>query len=565
ESEFDGWTSGRRGSVLRVTLRSQGLLLRGLLVTPKGSGRGDAVVYARGGNLQWGKLRFLDVVRMQMLAETGRTVLAIEYRGEAGSEGTPSLASGDIVDVRAAAETLARLPEVDPDRIDVVGLSRGGLVAAWALESPSPFRSAALVSADLDLSDTAERRPGMDQEVYRVSLPGYADDRDAALRSRSPVHHVGALANVPILLMHASDDQRVSASATLDFASSWLEEGRSARLRLFDHGGHSLLTESVALRTAWDDWFHDLQIAAPREPRRGRLLVPRYGLSAASDGRWLYAYGGAPRGSQQLQGTLPEGLVATIERVDPTTLESVYFSNGVARRANHASVVLGESLISCGGRVQQGPKRSRSASCEALNLRSGRLRELPSLPEELRTLGMATSGGSLYVAGGMKLDGTFSRRTYRLSPDQGSWTRLGDMPAAREGELVAVGDEIVALGGYDGTKALRSVFVYETASDIWRREGDLPYDLSAFTAVADGRDIYVFGDYELQSAVHRYTAGKLTLLDLEITPRRHAAAAVAVDRVLILGGNRESYGPSSSVIESFSLERLRAARPRGSL
>lgn len=255
DEEFNGWVSGSRGSIERVTFPSESLLLRGILVRPKGEGPFPAVVYARGGNRQWGRLIFLDVIRMLTMAEAGRVVLALDYRGEGDSEGEPELGAGDIADVRSAAAVLQTLPFVDKKQLDVVGFSRGGLVAAWALEAPTPFRSAVLIAGDLDLVDTANRRPEMDSEVYRLSVPGYAEDRDAALAAHSPLNAVDRLADVPVLLLHAADDERVHASASLQFATHWTQAGRKARVIVFEDGGHALLSHFSTVRAELESWL----------------------------------------------------------------------------------------------------------------------------------------------------------------------------------------------------------------------------------------------------------------------------------------------------------------------
>ncbi|MEM7421466.1 MAG: kelch repeat-containing protein, partial [Pseudomonadota bacterium] len=84
---------------------------------------------------------------------------------------------------------------------------------------------------------------------------------------------------------------------------------------------------------------------------------------------------------------------------------------------------------------------------------------------------------------------------------------------------MSIGHRLYAIGGYNG-KALTSVLVFDTKEGTWERREDLPYPLSAFSAVSDGTSIYIFGDYQRMSSVHRYDplTGSLHLLDLEITP-----------------------------------------------
>ena len=57
-------------------------------------------------------------------------------------------------------------------------------------------------------------------------------------------------------------------------------------------------------------------------------------------------------------------------------------------------------------------------------------------------------------------------------------------------------------------------------------------------------------------------ADQFERLDLEITPRRHSAAVVAGDRVLVIGGNRRSSGPATTIIEALELEDLRSDAAR---
>lgn len=300
----------------------------------------------------------------------------------------------------------------------------------------------------------------------------------------------------------------------------------------------------------------------------GQLLIPRYGLSAVSDGEWVYAIGGAHVGANGGEDYAVSGLLAAYERINPTTLRSEYFADGLYRRANHSSVFINGGILSCGGRTQNGLDRHRTATCEFFNPDSLTLHAYPALPDRLRTLGMATIGDKVFAIGGLG-DGepderfAFSTRTYLLNMEQQKWQHIADMPFRREGVIVSVGGEIYALGGYNGD-VLKTVMVFDTNKFKWERRKDLPCGLSAFAAVADGDFIYIFGDYTKRSTIHRYdtTSGDLFLLEQEITPRRHLAAVIVGQRVIVIGGNQTSHGKALSTIEAFDLTSLRKGGKR---
>ncbi len=295
----------------------------------------------------------------------------------------------------------------------------------------------------------------------------------------------------------------------------------------------------------------------------GQLLIPRYGPSAVTDGEWVYVIGGAHIGARSGKDYTVSGLLAAYERVNPETLESEFFADGLFRRANHSSVLINGGILTCGGRTQNALDRNRTSTCEFFSPDSLTLRKYPSLPERLRTLGMAKIGDQVFAIGGLG-DGkpgerfAFSTKTYQLDLKKQVWQHVADMPFRREGAVVSIGDKIYALGGYNGG-VLNTVMVFDVKTSKWEQRKDLPYGLSAFAAVADGDFIYIFGDYNKRSTIHRYDTrtGDFFLLEQKITPRRHLAAVIVGQRVVVVGGNQNSVGKALSTIEAFELTALR--------
>lgn len=127
--------------------------LAGTLTSPNDSRRHPGVVLVSGSGAQdrdesaFGHRPFL--VLSDMLTTRGFAVLRLDDRGVGGSTGDVYHATLDELagDVVAAVEHLAGRPEIDPDRICVVGHSEGGLVALLAAgKCPRIARVAMLAS-----------------------------------------------------------------------------------------------------------------------------------------------------------------------------------------------------------------------------------------------------------------------------------------------------------------------------------------------------------------------------------------------------------------------------------
>jgi fermentation-respiration switch protein FrsA (DUF1100 family) len=86
----------------------------------------------------------------ERFAERGYVALAFDHRSWGGSEGQPRQhedATAKVADLRNAVSFLAGRPEVDPDRIAVVGVCLGGLYALQSAAFDPRVKAVALVAA----------------------------------------------------------------------------------------------------------------------------------------------------------------------------------------------------------------------------------------------------------------------------------------------------------------------------------------------------------------------------------------------------------------------------------
>jgi dipeptidyl aminopeptidase/acylaminoacyl peptidase len=214
---------------------SDGTLVHGqLFESGGGAGRKPAIVYVHGGPprqmlLGWHYSEYYSraYAMNQYLASRGYVVLSVNYRlgigygyefhrpRAAGAQG-----ASEYLDVKAGAEYLRTLQQVDPARIGIYGGSYGGYLTALALA-----RNSDLFAAGVDLHGvhdfTTSGGSGTSLALLG-SLTGASRfepvDREKALEvawQSSPVSSVSTWKS-PVLLIHGDDDRNVRFGQTVD-------------------------------------------------------------------------------------------------------------------------------------------------------------------------------------------------------------------------------------------------------------------------------------------------------------------------------------------------------------
>ncbi len=191
-----------------------------------GAAKKPAIVYVHGGPprqmlLGWHYSDYYTnaYALNQYLASRGYVVLSVNYRlgigyghdfhrpEKAGAQG-----ASEYQDVKAGAEYLQRLAQVDAKRIGIYGGSYGGFLTALALA-----RDSKLFAAGVDIHGvhnwTAERAAGLLENRYE-KIPDVQQALDAAWQS-SPVSSIASWKS-PVLLIHGDDDRNVRFSQTTD-------------------------------------------------------------------------------------------------------------------------------------------------------------------------------------------------------------------------------------------------------------------------------------------------------------------------------------------------------------
>ncbi|MGH7663114.1 MAG: S9 family peptidase [Gemmatimonadaceae bacterium] len=195
--------------------------------TARGAAQKPAVIFVHGGPprqmlLGWHYSDYYSnaYALNQYLASRGYVVLSVNYRlgigyghdfhrpAEAGSRG-----ASEYRDVKAAAEYLRTLPQVDGERIGIYGGSYGGYLTALALARDSELFAAGVdIHGVHDWTSDGGRRLDMNEWEYEPT------DREQAAKvawESSPVSSIASWKS-PVLLIHGDDDRNVRFSETVD-------------------------------------------------------------------------------------------------------------------------------------------------------------------------------------------------------------------------------------------------------------------------------------------------------------------------------------------------------------
>ncbi|MDX6696289.1 MAG: hypothetical protein QOF02_3892 [Blastocatellia bacterium] len=256
----------------KIKYMSDGLKIVGFIYKPKGASatKLPAVIFNRGG-LSDGAIspeNYNYFYEMHRYASEGFVVLASQYRGAGGSEGTDEAGGADTNDVMNLFPLARSLGYVDMDRIFMWGYSRGAIMTLQAIRRGAQLRAAATVGAPTD-NTLLQDRPGFIQ-FARSIYPDYEARKEEHLKSRSAIFWADQL-NVPLLIMHGGADPGTAPTQAMALAQKLQELGHVYELVIYAKDDHpiSLNAEDRLSRTI--DWFKNVRTMSIAQALRKTL------------------------------------------------------------------------------------------------------------------------------------------------------------------------------------------------------------------------------------------------------------------------------------------------------
>jgi dipeptidyl aminopeptidase/acylaminoacyl peptidase len=226
----------------RITYMSDGLKVTGYIAEPKAPGKYPCIISNRGGNRDFSIWNPNSIVYfLGQMASWNYVVIASQYRGNDGGEGREEFGGIEVNDIFNLIPVLDKHPKADTSRIGMEGTSRGGMMTYLSLKRSCRFKAAVVTAGMANAFTNTKARPEMDKNVFGELVPGYATNRDAALKERSVVFWAGQLCKTtPLLLMHGSADWRVLPEESLELVQKLYEARHPLRFIFFEGADHGL-------------------------------------------------------------------------------------------------------------------------------------------------------------------------------------------------------------------------------------------------------------------------------------------------------------------------------------
>lgn len=195
-----------------ITLETEdGLHLAGWYIPPQPESGGATVIFAHGFSGNRGNL----LAQAALLVQRGYGALLFDFRNHGDSEG--EITTFGLLEVRDVAAALAFLlaqPEVNPDRIGLVGHSMGGAIAIRAAVQLPEVKAVVVESSFTSLQDNV-----VEGVRFIARLPAfpfapliiYFGQKEVGMDIRvRPVEEVAQIAPRPILFIHGEADRFIS-------------------------------------------------------------------------------------------------------------------------------------------------------------------------------------------------------------------------------------------------------------------------------------------------------------------------------------------------------------------
>ncbi|WP_165975864.1 S9 family peptidase [Actinomadura rubrisoli] len=232
---------------------SDGRRIHALLYRPHGPRPCPVVLSIHGGPEAQERPGYLRAGLYQHLLAQGIAVLAPNIAGSTGYGRTHQRliyrdwGGIDLDDLDHATRCLRTIPDIDADRVAVMGGSYGGFAALSCLARlPFPWAAGVSLCGPSDLVALARACPPTWKHFVATVL-GDPDTDGESLARRSPMAHADAI-SAPLFILQGARDPRVPCATSDQLVSRLRARGIDVRYEVFEDEGHGFTNRANEIR-----------------------------------------------------------------------------------------------------------------------------------------------------------------------------------------------------------------------------------------------------------------------------------------------------------------------------
>lgn len=242
--------AGTEADLYRLSYRTDRFAVTGYAVIPAGAaGPMPVVLFAHGGAGKGDRIGGPVLTYLASLAERGQVViLASDYRDK------DEYGGADVDDIANLLPIARRLKMADPERVAMLGFSRGGLETYVAMHSGLALKAAVVVSGPADLGDAWSKLDLPTQHKISNLVGGTPSGRPDSYRDRSAIAWAEDL-HAPLLILQGDADKRVPVAEAIALDARLSALGRPHKLIVVPGGDHMLHNAADRRDAAILDWF----------------------------------------------------------------------------------------------------------------------------------------------------------------------------------------------------------------------------------------------------------------------------------------------------------------------
>jgi 2,6-dihydroxypseudooxynicotine hydrolase len=234
----------------RIEIPFSGISLPGYLRLPAGANGSHACVLLVPG-LDSTKEDFNTLA--EMCVRRGLAAFAFDGPGQGEVRAAAVLAEGYEACIAAAFAAIAARPEIDADRIAVLGRSLGGFYILRAAAAEPRIAAAVVFGGAYDLSDWPNMPP-LIREGFRYATGSSTEDEARARMGKATLEGCIGRVRCPVLVVHGRRDTIFRWQQATRIAEAL---GSRATLLMDDDGVHCCHNHAFQYRTAIVDWLSE--------------------------------------------------------------------------------------------------------------------------------------------------------------------------------------------------------------------------------------------------------------------------------------------------------------------